>query len=214
MQRSSSRVKGNSLRFNSKKDRDAIVKFKHDETQLENMKNAIESGKYVILHIPKCEYCVRAMKIVESSDYEFYDVVKYRRRAFEFLKEHADEFGYDPRHLSVPVIFHKRKFVGGESELVQNKINEIMNSIENGKFVVINIDGCDESVRAMKAIEDRNDTAFFNVRQFRTRMFEKLIEESDKYQFNKEYKSVPTIFYERKFIGGENELYEFLKTVQ
>jgi len=191
-----------SMKFTDRKNKSALAKFISDTNKIEEIIKSIRDGKFVIIYIVNCDESVRAMTMIETQEHLFCDVTSFRLGMFTALKEHAKEFDFDPKYKSVPTVFNKGKFIGGEIELANYCISKIMKLIDDGGFVILYINGCDESDRAMKLVKAK----CFNVRHYRKNIFQLLEKHADKLKYDVKFTSVPTVFYQGKFIGGELEL--------
>jgi glutaredoxin len=77
----------------------------------------------LVFGISTCGYCKAAIKYLQEKNipYKYYKIDKYYNIFFKILtklnKKHPDLI-YDTNHLTYPIIFINKKFIGGYSELI------------------------------------------------------------------------------------------------
>ena len=80
-----------------------------------------DKKEVIIFGLSYCEYCKKTLELLKKKkiSYKYYTIDKYFNIFFNVLNEVLKLYpnlGIDPNHKTVPVIFLKKKFIGGYTE--------------------------------------------------------------------------------------------------
>lgn len=80
-----------------------------------------DKKEVIIFGLSYCEYCKKTLELLKKKkiSYKYYTIDKYFNIFFNVLNEVLKLYpnlGIDPNHKTVPVIFFKKKFIGGYTE--------------------------------------------------------------------------------------------------
>jgi len=75
----------------------------------------------IFFGLSHCEYCKKTLELLKKNkiSYKYYTIDKYYNIFFKLFVEISKlypNFNIDPNHKTVPIIFIKRKFIGGYTE--------------------------------------------------------------------------------------------------
>lgn len=93
------------------------------DSNIEKLYNKINNNQdFIIFGLSTCRYCKEAIMLLKNKNikYKNYYIDKYNNlffKVFQELSELYPNFNIDKTHKTVPVIFYKKKFVGGYTEL-------------------------------------------------------------------------------------------------
>lgn len=79
---------------------------------------------YVIFGLSTCGYCMEAKKFLNKHNikYKYYPIDNFKELFFKVLSDASTvypELNINKSHKTVPVIFYKKKFIGGYSDLIK-----------------------------------------------------------------------------------------------
>jgi glutaredoxin len=99
------------------------------DAKVEKLYRKISNDKkeVVFFGLSYCEYCKKTIGLLKKNKitYKFYQIDNYYNIFFNVLSEVLKLYpniGINPNHKTVPVIFIKKKFIGGYTDL-KNKLN-------------------------------------------------------------------------------------------
>lgn len=80
-----------------------------------------DKKEVIIFGLSYCEYCKKTLELLKKNktSYKYYTIDKYYNIFFNVLNEVLKLYpnlGINPNHKTVPVIFLKKKFIGGYTE--------------------------------------------------------------------------------------------------
>lgn len=80
-----------------------------------------DKKEVIVFGLSYCEYCKKTLELLKKKkiSYKYYTIDKYFNIFFNVLNEVLKLYpnlGIDPNHKTVPVIFLKKKFIGGFTE--------------------------------------------------------------------------------------------------
>lgn len=91
-------------------------------------------GKFIIFYSPWCPYSINAIKLIDSktSKYKAYEIDEEKGLGLAYILKNcisnAELLQFDCNHKTRPLIFYKKKFIGGYTELVEflehNKVDD------------------------------------------------------------------------------------------
>ena len=89
---------------------------------------------YIIFYINGCPYCENALTLLRKSGvlYKGYDINTIKGgmpRLLEILNEYAILIDFDRYHVTKPIIFLNKKFLGGYDELSKHLSHSIPGSL-------------------------------------------------------------------------------------
>lgn len=81
-----------------------------------------DNKSIIIFGLSYCVYCKKTLELLKKNkiSYKYYSIDKYFNLFFNVLIEVSKiypNFQINPKHKTVPVIFYKKKFIGGFTEL-------------------------------------------------------------------------------------------------
>jgi glutaredoxin len=76
----------------------------------------------IVFGLSTCSYCKKTLELLRNNkiSYKYYTIDEYYNTFFQVFIEIAKkypEFNINENHKTVPVIFYKKSFLGGYSEL-------------------------------------------------------------------------------------------------
>ena len=82
----------------------------------------VESDTYIIFFVEGCPYCDKARELLKENRvrYKGYDINTIDGGMPELLRvlvAYKDLINFDPKHITKPIIFYNKKFIGGKTEL-------------------------------------------------------------------------------------------------
>ncbi len=82
---------------------------------------------YVVFGLTQCNFCNKTKYFLKNYNisYKYYPIDNFKQLFFKNFVNLANDYpnlNIDPRHTTVPVIFYKKKFIGGYTDLVK-KLN-------------------------------------------------------------------------------------------
>lgn len=93
-------------------------------TSIEKLYSKINNkNDYIIFGLSTCGYCKETKNILKKKNinYKYYPIDEFKELFFKILAKLATsypELNIDIKHTTVPVIFHKKKFIGGYTDLI------------------------------------------------------------------------------------------------
>jgi glutaredoxin len=83
----------------------------------------INDNTIIIFGLSSCSYCKKAIKWCQDHDasFKYYNVDKYHKIFINIIRDLIkldNTLDINPDHNSFPVIFYKKKFIGGYTELI------------------------------------------------------------------------------------------------
>jgi glutaredoxin len=80
---------------------------------------------YIIFGLSTCIFCKKTIKFLQKKNfsYKFYSIDNYYNLFFEIFLKLAllkPNFNIDFSHKTIPVIFYKKKFIGGYTNLIND----------------------------------------------------------------------------------------------
>jgi len=95
------------------------------------------------------------------------------------------------------------------SSYPDDRINDIINKIiaskDQKKFIILYVNGCNPSANAIKYVRDYPHETF-EISEIRQKLFEKLNQNANEIGFNSSHTTVPVVFYDGAYVGGNSEL--------
>lgn len=97
-------------------------------TNVETLYNKINNNThFVVFGLSTCIFCSKTIELLKSKNikYKFYNIDDIYNLFFKTFYELANEYhniDIDSTHKTVPIIFYKKKFIGGFTNL-NNMIN-------------------------------------------------------------------------------------------
>ena len=72
---------------------------------------------YIVIGRETCSFCKAALRLLQDKrlPFEFHDISEYDKKSLLWKKK-------PKTHLTIPVIFHNNKYIGGYKELLQLEI--------------------------------------------------------------------------------------------
>jgi glutaredoxin len=99
------------------------------DSKVEKLYKKISNDKKEVIFfgLSYCEYCKKTIELLKKKKitYKYYQIDNYYNIFFNVLNEVLKLYpniGIDPNHKTFPVIFIKKKFIGGYTEL-NKKLN-------------------------------------------------------------------------------------------
>jgi glutaredoxin len=93
------------------------------DSKVEKLYKKISNDKKeaIVFGLSYCEYCKKTLELLKKNkiSYKYYTIDKYYNIFFNVLNEVLKLYPnlqIDPNHKTVPVIFLKKKFIGGYTE--------------------------------------------------------------------------------------------------
>lgn len=92
-------------------------------TNIDTLYNKINNNThFIVFGLSTCIFCRKTIELLESKNikYKFYkidDMYNLFFKTFVKLATLYSNFDIDPTHKTVPVIFYKKKFIGGFTNL-------------------------------------------------------------------------------------------------
>lgn len=91
---------------------------------VENLYSKIDDDKFIIFGMSHCPYTINSVKYLKNKgiNYKYYKIDKYYNDFFNLLNKLSNKYNeldIDINHKTIPIIFNKKKFIGGYSELIK-----------------------------------------------------------------------------------------------
>lgn len=92
-------------------------------TNIDTLYNKINNNThFVVFGLSTCIFCRKTIELLESKNikYKYYlidDIYNLFFKTFINMASTYPNFNIDPTHKTVPVIFYKKKFIGGFTSL-------------------------------------------------------------------------------------------------
>lgn len=92
-------------------------------TNVDTMYNKINNNThFVVFGLSTCIFCHKTIELLKSKNikYKFYNIDEIYNLFFKTFNDLAHEYpnlDIDPTHITVPIIFYKKKFIGGFTNL-------------------------------------------------------------------------------------------------
>lgn len=93
------------------------------DTNVKNFYSKVNNTDYlVVFGLSTCGYCMETKKYLNTHNikYKYYPIDNFKELFFRVLIEASfkyPELNINETHKTVPVIFYKKKFIGGYSDL-------------------------------------------------------------------------------------------------
>lgn len=94
-------------------------------TNIKNFYSKINNDDYyVVFGLSTCGYCIETKNFLNKNSikYKYYPIDNFRELFFKVLNDASiiyPELNINEKHKTVPVIFYKKKFIGGYSDLIR-----------------------------------------------------------------------------------------------
>ena len=98
------------------------------DTNIKNFYSKVNNNNYyIIFGLSTCGYCLETKKFLNERNikYKYYSIDNFKELFFRVLIEVSivhPELNINKTHKTVPVIFYKKKFIGGYSDLIKENI--------------------------------------------------------------------------------------------
>jgi glutaredoxin len=81
-----------------------------------------DNKEIIMFGLSYCVYCKKTLELLKKNkiSYKYYSIDKHKNLFFKILTEVAKyfpNFQIDTMHKTVPIIFYKKKFIGGFTEI-------------------------------------------------------------------------------------------------
>ena len=93
------------------------------DTKLDKLYEKINNDDYdvIMFGLSHCIYCKKTLELLKKNkiSYKYYSVDKYYNLFFDLFRKLSNVFpnlNINPNHHTVPVIFIKKKFIGGYTD--------------------------------------------------------------------------------------------------
>lgn len=94
------------------------------DTNVKNFYSKVNNNDYyIVFGLSTCGYCLETKNFLNNNNikYKYYLIDNFKELFFRVLIEASDiypELNINNTHKTVPVIFYKKKFIGGYTDLI------------------------------------------------------------------------------------------------